>query len=554
MHNCTNVQTHKCTKPQTYKRKNAHMQKKFTNAQLNYTTMEKELLSIVMTLKEYRSMLLGAEIHIHTDHKNVTFENLNSQRVLRWRCYVEEYGPQIHYIKGPENVLADAYLRLQRAERTLGKRMPLNDEDVIDEHYLDTFYSVLDEPELLDCFLNLPELNIPTENPLNMTWIKEQQQTDAALLAHAEKYSEHYIMKMLDDDVEVLCYVKPGDDPARQWKIALSQGMIQPTIRWFHQVLGHPGSKRTRLTLKARYYHPEIHRHVDEFNCDACQRHKLDGRGFGLLPEQSITEVPWQDVAIDLIGPWKVPINNRMYEFNALTCIDPVTNLTELVRIDKKTAEHVRTKFEQCWLAWYPWPRNCIHDNGREFCGYVFQRLLENLGIKDVPTTSKNPQSNSICERMHQTVGNILRTLIYTNPSRNVTEARALVDSALATAMHAMRATISTALGGALGALVFGRDMFLNIPLMTDWHLIARNREQLVNESLRRHNLKRRTYDYIIGQRKLKKIHDPMKLGERTEGPYTIRAVHVNGTVSIELNDGLLERINIRRIIPYREP
>ncbi len=57
-----------------------------------------------------------------------------------------------------------------------------------------------------------------------------------------------------------------------------------------------------------------------------------DGRGFGLLPERSISnKVPWQDVAIDLIGPWRIPINNRTYEFNALTCIDAVMNLTELV-------------------------------------------------------------------------------------------------------------------------------------------------------------------------------------------------------------------------------
>jgi len=128
-----------------------------------------------------------------------------------------------------------------------------------------------------------------------------------------------------------------------------------------------------------------------------------------------------------------------------------------------------------------------------------------------------------------------------------------MVDEVLSIAQHAMRSSVHTTLGSSPGALVFSRDMLLNVPLSSDWHAITQKREHLVNYRLMRQNVQRRMYDYAQNQKVLKKVHDLTKLGVRTPGPYKIKKVHANGTVTMEHCPGISERINIRRVIPYRE-
>jgi hypothetical protein len=108
---------------------------------------------------------------------------------------------------------------------------------------------------------------------------------------------------------------------------------------------------------------------------------------------------------------------------------------------------------------------------------------------------------------MHQTVGNVLRTLLHGEPPQDVTKAKDFIDEALSIATHAMQTGIHTTLGRSPGNLIFNRDMFLNIPLIADWHAITRKPEHLINENLMRENRKQKRYDYVPNQKVLKKRH-----------------------------------------------
>ncbi len=93
--------------------------------------------------------------------------------------------------------------------------------------------------------------------------------------------------------------------------------------------------------------------------------------------------------------------------------------------------------------------------------------------------------------------------------------------------------------------------MFLNAPLFADWQAIEHTCEYHVNENLRHANRQRHRYDYAQGQQVLKEVNDPTKLGVRTEGPYTIECVHVNGNLTILMREGITECINIHRVLPF---
>jgi hypothetical protein len=91
----------------------AFYSRKLSETQKRYTTTERELLSIVETFKEFRTILMGQQLIVHTDHENLTYKHFNTDCVMRWRLFIEECSPDLRYIKGELNIAADALSRLE---------------------------------------------------------------------------------------------------------------------------------------------------------------------------------------------------------------------------------------------------------------------------------------------------------------------------------------------------------------------------------------------------------------------------------------------------------
>ncbi len=147
--------------------------------------------------------------------------------------------------------------------------------------------------ECIEFYLNLPDTPHPDENPLNYAHIRELQQQDEQLLALQVKYSDNYVNLQLDDNVDDIIYYKK-DPTQANWKIALPESTVVDIVKWFHQVMGHPGEKRLRDMLNQCYHHPKSRYHIDKLKCKDCQKYKVPGRGYGLLPKREVRTAPWK--------------------------------------------------------------------------------------------------------------------------------------------------------------------------------------------------------------------------------------------------------------------
>ena len=100
------------------------------------------------------------------------------------------------------------------------------------------------------------------------------------------------------------------------------------------------------------------------------------------------------------------------------------------------------------------------------------------------------------------------------------------------------------------GALAFHRDMLLNIPLIADLQVLRDVKRSSISNLCA--NCIRISHDYQPNEKNLVLAYKPDKLEPRATGLFTIELVHTNGTVTIRRGPYVTERINIRRIRPYR--
>ena len=504
----------------------AFYSKKLNSAQMKYTVTEKELLAIVATLKEFENILLGHEVIVYTDHKNLTYKDFNSERVIRQRMALERFDIKLNYVRGEDNIVADALSRLE-----------IKDETHFVEFYEDAYDITMEigyDPE-----------DVPPEIfPLKFRNISKAQTRDLDLMRKLKAQTANYSIESFRGGGKTIDLV------TFKGKVYIPKSLRTHVVNWYHTTLCHPGENQTEHTIRQYLYWENLRDDVHKIcsTCPTCQKNKKHAIKYGHLPAKIAETYPWETLCVDLIGPYTFKRKGKTdLSLWCVTMIDPATGWFEIAQIPTKESGSVANIVEQAWLTRYPWPNILVFDRGTEFMGEFAKMARMDYGLKRKPITTRNPQANAIIERVHQTIGNILRTfetdeLDESDPWSGI----------LAATSFAVRATYHTTTQTTPSQMVFGRDAILNIKHVTDWNKVRERKQEIIRKNNIRENRKRQAHTYQVNDQILIKNNpNKAKFDHEWLGPYPIVSVNTNGTVRYQ-KGRKTDSINIRQIHPYK--
>ncbi|GBN12077.1 Transposon Ty3-I Gag-Pol polyprotein [Araneus ventricosus] len=330
--------------------------RKLSATEQKYSTFDRELLSIYLSVKHFRYMLEGREVVIYTDHKPLVFaftrkHDNSTPRQIRYLELISQFTTDIRYIAGRNNVVADTFSRISQIDL-----LNLNDfSGLADDQFSD--------PELQSLMGSGTGLEL---RPM--------------YFASSEK--------------PLYCDV--------------STGTVRPYVtksfrrQIFNQIhnLSHPGVKATQKLVATRFVWKNMNKDCALWcrNCIQCQKSKVARHTKSVVGHFPLPSARFSHVHIDVVGPLS-PVRGMTY---LLTCVDRFTRWPEAFPIPDQSADTIARTFLLGWISRFGVPEKVTSDRGTNFQSNLFSSLSKFLGVEQTRTTAYHPQSNGAVERFHR--------------------------------------------------------------------------------------------------------------------------------------------------------
>ena len=356
-------------------------------AERNYAVNEKEALACLWACEHWEKFFLGQPFTLRTDHNCLLSllrhptSTRKSVKFDRWLDRLSRFNYTIKYIKGSQNVMADALSRLPCKTSTTTTSVD-------------------------NASTSVKRIASTAVVPISVTTIRRLTAADPVLaqvityqrgkwppktkLASSLRPYFHVKNELLQHD-NILTRT---DD-----RIVVPSSLQQRILHVAHQ--GHPGIVRMKRQLRLTYWWPgmnsDIERHVQ--HCLPCQDSNKAHKPTTINPTHLNTPTkPWSRIAIDIAGPFHVAPQHQRFVTTAIDCF---SKFPEILLSNDVTSGKIIS-----WLcdifARFGNPDVVTTDNSPQFTSAEFAAFLRERDIKHERTAVYNPQQNSVVESFNK--------------------------------------------------------------------------------------------------------------------------------------------------------
>ena len=434
----------------------------------NYCVTRRELLAIVLAVKNYHSYLYGSKTTVRTDHGALrwllNFKNPEGQ-VARWIERLETYDINIVHRSGIRHGNCDALSRRPCTNCLYCDRLERRDQErtIAGGHTYSRIYALSNmEPWITSPWVkgwSIDELiKWQNEDPNLRKIIQWKTEDNRPLWKYLSGESDivrilwrHWNNLILDQGV--LYRVLDND------KQLVAPLHLQTTVmKYLHtsRLGGHFGIKRTFESINRRVWWPGMRKDIELWcqNCDACQRRNLR-MGSAKVPLYQVpVGAPFDRIAMDILSFTETTASGNKC---VLVVSDYFTKWAEAYALPDHYSSTIAHVLVTEFFCRYGVPRVIHSDGGGEFRSNLMMDLYKLLEFYSTRTTPYHPQSDGLVERLNRTLVGMLSKFCEDN---------AEWDQHLPFVMCAYRSTVHSSTGSTPNMLFMGREITLPIDLL----------------------------------------------------------------------------------------
>lgn len=443
----------------------AYASRSFTKSDFHKPTILKELIAVHWAIKYFHCYVYNTQFLVKTDHRPLVhlFSMKDpTSKLTRIRLDLEEYNFEIQYIKGKDNVCADALSRIsidnlkdiyksifhiRAITRSMSERVVQSNKQEItpSETPSPRVYEALDNAETLK--IPTVEFHIrPTSLKMTLRYKRKVSAQKAFPIINGNIALEHILPQLeslagdcnykklkisLSDEIFKQCTVNQFKELGQEYmnnltivicnatKVITNENEKLQLIEKFHNnplFGGHCGQKRLLKKLRSSYRWKNMSRDVANFikKCHECQTNKIKVKRPEPLVITPTPQKPFDIVCIDTIG--KLPRSTEGHEY-AVTIQCELTKYIVIIPICNKLATTVADSIVKNFILVYGPMKEVRTDMGTEYKNQVFENITKILKINHKMSTAYHSQSIGGCERNHRVLNEYMR--MYINDSKS---------------------------------------------------------------------------------------------------------------------------------------